>query len=217
MHLFLQTRIRTSVVQRIHDGSPSVRDAAVDVVAKYLGRLDHVPIKLYEVVSARIMVRSEIMVHLYLRYANKHLQDTAVTVRKRLVKLLRELYFKLTDREIKIDVASKLILRIGDNEVTISQLSLKATQEILFLPFKEIEKDGNDYFGYSYANSPKERKRKITDLTLVITGAVSKLDASVSAQNIALSQIIEKVILNCMANVVSFKSLTFINTDHRWS
>lgn len=130
---------------------------------------------------------------------------------------MRELYFKLTDREIKIDVASKLILRIGDNEVTISQLSLKATQEILFLPFKEIEKDGNDYFGYSYANSPKERKRKITDLTLVIAGAVSKLDASVSAQNIALSQIIEKVILHCMANVVSFKSLTFINTDHRWS
>ncbi|EPB92937.1 hypothetical protein HMPREF1544_00011 [Mucor circinelloides 1006PhL] len=169
------TRIRTSVVQRIHDGSPSVRDAAVDVVAKYLGRLDHVPMKLYEVVSARIM-------------------DTAVTVRKRLVKLLRELYFKFTDHEIKTDVASKLILRIGDNEVTISQLSLKATQEILFLPFKEIEKDGNDYFGYSYANSPKERKRKITDLTLVITGAVSRLDPSVSAQNIALSQIIQKTI-----------------------
>lgn len=114
-------------------------------------------------------------------------------MRKRLVKLLRELYFKLTDRDIKIDVASKLILRIGDNEVTISQLSLKATQEILFLPFKAIEKDGNDYMGYSYANSPKERKRKITDLTLVITGAVSKLDPSVSAQNIALSQIIQKV------------------------
>ncbi|CAO3606861.1 unnamed protein product [Mucor fragilis] len=169
------TRIRASVVQRIHDGSPSVRDAAVDVVAKYLGRLDHVPMNLYEVVSARIM-------------------DTAVTVRKRLVKLLRELYSKLTDRDIKIDVASKLILRIGDNEITISQLSLKATQEILFLPFKAIEKDGNDYMGYSYANSPKERKRKIIDLTLVITGAVSRLDPSVSAQNIALSQIIQKTL-----------------------
>lgn len=114
-------------------------------------------------------------------------------MRKRLVKLLRELYSKLTDRDIKIDVASKLILRIGDNEITISQLSLKATQEILFLPFKAIEKDGNDYMGYSYANSPKERKRKIIDLTLVITGAVSRLDPSVSAQNIALSQIIQKV------------------------
>ncbi|KAI9481206.1 MAG: sister chromatid cohesion C-terminus-domain-containing protein [Benjaminiella poitrasii] len=168
-------RIRTSVVQRIHDTSPSVRDSAVDVVAKYLSRLETVPIKLYEIVSGRIM-------------------DTAVNVRKRLVKLLQGLYFKFTDVEIKIDIASKLIMRIGDNEVTISQLSLKATQEILFLPFKEIEKDGNDYFGYSYANSPKSRKRKITDLTQIITGAVSKIDSSIIAQNIALSQIIEKTI-----------------------
>lgn len=90
-------------------------------------------------------------------------------------------------------MASKLILRISDNEITISQLALKVTQEILFQPFKEIEKEGNDYFGYSYANSPKERKRKITDLTKVIAGAVSKLDSSIAAQNAALSQIIQKV------------------------
>jgi hypothetical protein len=116
-----------------------------------------------------------------------------MNVRKRLVKLLRELYFKFTDPDIKIDIASKLILRIGDNEISISQLSLKATQEILFLPFKEIEKDGNNYFGYSYANSPKDRKRKITELTYIITGAVSKLDPSISAQSVALTQIIQKV------------------------
>lgn len=129
---------------------------------------------MYEVVSGRIM-------------------DTSYIVRKRLVKLLRDLYFKFYDPEIKIDIASKLILRIGDNEVVISQLALKATQEILFQPFEIIEKEGNDYFGYSYANSPKERKRKITDLTKVITGAVSKLDSSVTAQNAALAQIIQKV------------------------
>jgi hypothetical protein len=106
---------------------------------------------------------------------------------------LRELYFKFHDSEIRIDIASKLILRIGDNEISISQLSLKVTQETLFLPFKDIEKEGNDYFGYSYANSPKDRKRKITELTKIITGAVSKLDSSLSAQNAALSQIIQKV------------------------
>ncbi|KAI7900013.1 sister chromatid cohesion C-terminus-domain-containing protein [Cokeromyces recurvatus] len=170
-------QIRTSVVQRIHDSSPSVRDAAVDVVAKYLGRLETIPIKLYEIVNGRIM-------------------DTAVNVRKRLVKLLQGLYFKFTDIDIKIDIASKLILRISDNEVTISQLSLKATQEILFSPFREIEKDGNDYFGYSYANSPKSRKQKITSLTQIITGAVSKIDPSTSTQNAALSQIIQKTIDN---------------------
>lgn len=117
-------------------------------------------------------------------------------VRKRLVKLLRDLYFKFFDPEIKIDIASKLILRIGDNEIVISQLALKITQEILFQPFEDIEKEGNDYFGYSYANSPKERKRKINELTKVITGAVSKLDPSITAQNAALSQIIRKVLFN---------------------
>ena len=94
---------------------------------------------------------------------------------------------------MKIDIASKLITRIGDNEIAISLLSLKSTQEILFQPFKEIEKEGNDYFGYSYANSPKDRKRKITELTKIITGAVSKLDPSITGQNAALSHIIEKV------------------------
>ncbi|KAG2212612.1 hypothetical protein INT47_000588 [Mucor saturninus] len=170
-----EIRVRNSVLQRIHDPSPSVRDAAVDVVAKYLGRLDNVPIKLYEAVSSRIM-------------------DTSYIVRKRLVKLLQDLYFKFYDPEIKIDIASKLILRIGDNEVVISQLALKTTQTILFQPFEIIEKEGNDYFGYSYANSPKERKRKITDLTKVITGAVSKLDPSITTQNAALAQIIQKTV-----------------------
>lgn len=159
----------------MHDSSPSVRDAAVDVLAKYMGRLDTVPIKLYEIVSGRVL-------------------DTATAVRKRLVKLLNELYFKFTDPEIKTDIASKLILRIGDNEVSINQLSLKATQEILFQPFKEIEKDGSDYFGYSYANSSKNRKKRITDLTCIITGAVAKLDSSISVQNTTLSKIIEKTI-----------------------
>lgn len=84
-------------------------------------------------------------------------------------------------------------MRIGDNEVTISQLSLKVTQKILFLPFKEIEKDGNDYFGSSYANATKDRKRCIDSLTGIITGAVAKLDSSVSTRNFALTQIVQKV------------------------
>ncbi|KAI8082026.1 sister chromatid cohesion C-terminus-domain-containing protein [Thamnidium elegans] len=187
-----EARICSAVVQRVHDASPTVRDAAVEVVAKYLGRLSTVPIKLYEIVSGRIM-------------------DTSYIVRKRLVKLLRDLYFKFFDPEIKIDIASKLILRIGDNEIVISQLALKITQEILFQPFEDIEKEGNDYFGYSYANSPKERKRKINELTKVITGAVSKLDPSITAQNAALSQIIQKTI-----NTVDEKSKNWYEKIFQW-
>ncbi|GAA5806517.1 hypothetical protein HPULCUR_012052 [Helicostylum pulchrum] len=187
-----EARIRNAVVQRVHDASPTVRDAAVEVVAKYIGRLSTVPINLYEIVSGRIM-------------------DTSSMVRKRLVKLLRDLYFKSFDYEIKIDIASKLILRIGDNEIVISQLALKITQEILFKSFEDIEKEGNDYFGYSYANSPKERKRKISELTKVITGAISKLDPSITAQNAALSQIIQKTI-----NTASEKSKIWYEKIFQW-
>ncbi|KAG1455139.1 hypothetical protein G6F55_007238 [Rhizopus delemar] len=168
-------RVRVSVIQRVHDPSPSVRDAAVETIAKYLSKQLDISPELYELVGGRIM-------------------DTSVAVRKRLVRLLRELYFKFTDIEVKKDIASKLIMRIGDNEETISQQSLKATQEILFLPFKEIEKDGNDYFGYTYANAPKDRKRRINNLTSIIVGAVAKLDSSLSTQNIALSQIVQKTV-----------------------
>jgi hypothetical protein len=45
------------VVQRVHDNSPSVRDAAIEIVARYLSQQYDVPLKLYELVSGRIMVR----------------------------------------------------------------------------------------------------------------------------------------------------------------
>ncbi|KAI8890824.1 hypothetical protein K501DRAFT_319711, partial [Backusella circina FSU 941] len=167
--------IRSAVFKCIHDSSPTVRDAAVGVVAKYLGSQDNIPIPLYEAVSGRIM-------------------DTSLSVRKKLVNLLRELFNKFSDIDIKMDIASKLILRINDNEITISELALKATQEVLFKPFKEIENNGADYFGYTYENSPKDRKINITRLAGIITGAVSKIDTAMSSQNAALSLIIQKTL-----------------------
>ncbi|KAI9021519.1 sister chromatid cohesion C-terminus-domain-containing protein [Phycomyces nitens] len=172
-----EPRIRTPIIKRVHDISPSVRDAAVEVVAKYLGRQETLPLSLYNIVSERIM-------------------DTAMNVRKRLVKLLRELYTKCDDRAIKIDISAKLIQRIGDNEISISELALKATQEILFHPFREVESDGNDAFGSSYQHSPKERKRQITELTMLITGAVTR-DISSPTQSPALIQILQKTVAGC--------------------
>ena len=49
-------RINRVVIQRIHDTSPSVRDAAIDVMSRYLNRLDTIPEQLYKIISARIMV-----------------------------------------------------------------------------------------------------------------------------------------------------------------
>ncbi|KAI9494015.1 sister chromatid cohesion C-terminus-domain-containing protein [Zychaea mexicana] len=167
-----ESRIRIPIIQRIHDSSPSVRDAAVEVLAKYLGRQTDVPRKLYDIVSMRIM-------------------DTAINVRKRVIKLLRELYSKCSDEELKIDIASKLILRISDSEVGISDLALKMSQEVLFFPFQDIDKDDGDYFGSSYDNAPKARKERIKALTNIITGAASRIEGG---KTTALSQIVQKTL-----------------------
>ncbi|KAG0172225.1 Sister chromatid cohesion protein 2 [Apophysomyces sp. BC1015] len=173
-----EAHIRNAVIRHIHDNSPSVRDAAVEVVAKYLGSRSDVPVELYKTISGRI-------------------SDTAGNVRKRMVKLLRGLYTKCDDRNIKIDIASKLIQRISDDDITISELALKATQEVMFYPFRDIENDKSDYFGYTYGNAPKERKRRIVELTGIITVAVAKSDSSAPDSDTSLAQIVEKTMKTC--------------------
>lgn len=170
----VQPRIRNPIIQRVYDASPSVRDAAVEVLAIYLSGLSEVPRKIYEILSKRIM-------------------DTAVNVRRRMVKLLRDLFYKCDDHEIKVDIVSKLVQRTNDNEVTVCDLALKTCQEVLFQPFHEIDKDGDDYFGYSYGNSSKARKQKISALTKIIMDAVANLDTTVSNQTNALAQLVQKV------------------------
>ncbi|KAI7871034.1 sister chromatid cohesion C-terminus-domain-containing protein [Spinellus fusiger] len=185
-----EARILNPIIKRIHDPSPSVRDSAVEVIAKYLCRQETISMSLYKVVSGRIL-------------------DTAMNVRKRLVKLLSELYSQCDDRAIKVNIAAKLIQRVSDNEISISELSLKVTQEILFHPFRLIEKDGNDAFGSSYQYAPKERKQNITQLALLITEAVAEFDTSVPHQNQALAQIVQKTIDGCDSKLCAWYEKIF--------
>ncbi|KAI8390911.1 sister chromatid cohesion C-terminus-domain-containing protein, partial [Radiomyces spectabilis] len=172
--LLNETRLQTAVIHRIRDSSPSVRDAAIEVIAKYLGGQDNISLKLYKIVSARIM-------------------DTAVNVRKRMVKLLRDLYFTCDDGFIKIDIAAKIILRIGDNEVTISDLAIKMAQEILFHPFRDIDMEEANSFGYAYGDSNKQRKTRIARLTDIIVNAMANMEMiTATKRDTALVQIVQK-------------------------
>ncbi|KAI9255612.1 sister chromatid cohesion C-terminus-domain-containing protein [Phascolomyces articulosus] len=167
-----EARIRVPIIQRIHDSSPSVRDSTVEVLARYLGRQTDVPRKLYDVVSTRVM-------------------DTAINVRKRVIKLLRDLYYKCSNEKLKVDIASKLMLRISDSEVGISELAVKMSQDVLFAPFHDIDQDENDYFGSSYDNAPKARKIRIKQLTKIIIDTVARMEGG---KTTALSQIVQKTV-----------------------
>ncbi|CAO3591554.1 unnamed protein product [Absidia cylindrospora] len=170
-----EAHIHQAVVQRIYDVSPSVRDAAVELIAKYLSTQQEISTKLYGILSSRIM-------------------DTAPNVRKRVVKLLPDLYDKCDDLEIKIDIGAKLLQRMDDNEISIQKIALKAAQKVLFSPFHSIDQDKDNSFGQSFGNSSKARKQKIADWTNLITSTVAKLNGSVSGRNAILTGFIQKTI-----------------------
>ena len=130
------------------------------------------------------------------------------------MKLLRDLYYKCSDEELKIDITSKLILRISDNEVSISDLALKMSQEILFSPFHDIDQDENDYFGASYDNAPKARKERIKQLTTIIVGAVARMEGG---KTTALSQIVQKVKNPCVHIYRIYTDMLLLNyQDYRY-
>ncbi|CAO3608692.1 unnamed protein product [Cunninghamella echinulata] len=168
-----ETYIRNAVIQHIYDVASTVRDASIEVLTKYLIQQKIIPRKLYDVVSVRIL-------------------DTAPNVRKRLVKILPELYHKCNDQDIKIDIAAKLLQRTTDNEITIQLLALKVTQQVLFYPFHEIDQDENNIPGYSFSNASKYRKQKVTDWTDLIIKTISKLDGVTTSRNTILLDFIKK-------------------------
>ncbi|KAI8340910.1 sister chromatid cohesion C-terminus-domain-containing protein [Chlamydoabsidia padenii] len=170
-----ELHIQQAVIQRINDVSPSVRDAVVELLARYLTSRHEVPTKLYGILSARAM-------------------DTAPNVRKRVVKLLPDLYDKCDDQDIKIDIGAKLLQRMDDNEAPIQKIALKAAQKVLFHSFHSIDQETDNSFGESFGNSSKARKQKVTDWTTLITSTVAKLNGSISGRNAILTGFIRKTL-----------------------
>ncbi|CAO3607925.1 unnamed protein product [Cunninghamella blakesleeana] len=168
-----ESHIRNIVIQHVYDVSPTVRDASIEVLAKYLIQQKTIPRKLYDIISVRIL-------------------DTAPNVRKRLVKVLPDLYHKCDDQDIKIDIAAKLLQRTADNEITIQSLALKVSQQVLFYHFHEIDQDENYFPGYSFDNASKHRKEKVNGWTDTIIKTISKLDGTESSKNTILLEFIQK-------------------------
>jgi cohesin loading factor subunit SCC2 len=61
-------------------------------------------------------------------------QDTAVSVRRRVIKLLRAFYSVTEDYSCMIDIATRLVLRILDEDETIKDLASKSIEELWFPP-----------------------------------------------------------------------------------
>ncbi|KAG2340137.1 hypothetical protein BDR05DRAFT_553803 [Suillus weaverae] len=105
--------VRRAIESHLLDSSPAVRDAAVELIGKY-------------------MIESpEVVGDYYTKIADR-IADTGLGVRKRVIKLLKQCYAGTEDLCRRIDIATKLVLRMLDEDDTVKDLAIKTVEELWF-------------------------------------------------------------------------------------
>ncbi|KAL1664712.1 hypothetical protein GGF50DRAFT_101537 [Schizophyllum commune] len=105
--------VRRAIEGHLLDSSPSVRDAAVELIGKYMVESPEVAGKYYAKIADRIA-------------------DTGLGVRKRVIKLLKAFYQVTDDQEKRSDIAKRIVLRQLDEDDTVKDLAIKTIEELWF-------------------------------------------------------------------------------------
>ncbi|GJJ15616.1 hypothetical protein Clacol_009894 [Clathrus columnatus] len=105
--------VRKAIEAHLLDSSPQVRDAAVELIGKYVASIPEVAGDYYEQIADRIA-------------------DTGLAVRKRVIKLLRTFYSVSTQQDRRVDICTKLVLRMNDEDESVRDLAMKTVEDIWF-------------------------------------------------------------------------------------
>jgi hypothetical protein len=119
--------VQAQVNMRLSDVSPQVRDAALDLLGKYI-------------------IADAGLGEVYLGVLSDRLCDTGIAVRKRVIKLLREIYTHTDKAELRADITQQYLLRLRDEEDSVRDLAIKVTTELWFSwPLSELSERSNDF------------------------------------------------------------------------
>ncbi|KAI1793228.1 hypothetical protein LXA43DRAFT_1124268 [Ganoderma leucocontextum] len=117
--------VRRGIETHLLDSSPAVRDAAVELIGKY-------------------MVDSpKFAADYYLKIADR-IADTGLGVRKRVIKLLKAYYSVTEDRGARIDICARIVLRMLDEDDTVKDLAVKTVEELWFTNATSAPKSSQD-------------------------------------------------------------------------
>ncbi|KAJ3066015.1 hypothetical protein HDU98_010660, partial [Podochytrium sp. JEL0797] len=124
--------VKGVIGQRLLDASKMVREAAVELVGGYL-----------------MKDGGEVVVREYYPLLVARMLDVGAGVRKRIIKLMKDLVASAVAKETRdgeampvemsarvVEIVCKLMGRVSDEETSIQDLSLKCLAEIWFTPFK---------------------------------------------------------------------------------
>lgn len=138
-------RVQRAVEGRFLDSAISVREAAMELVGRHITSHPDVAAKYFEKIAERIM-------------------DTGVSVRKRVIKIIRDLCISRYDFAKTTDACVRIIARINDEETSIQDLVCKTFFELWF------EEPTNSYASHNVDNSnvPSEITERVQQLVDVL-------------------------------------------------
>ncbi|KAL1405358.1 Sister chromatid cohesion protein 2 [Vanrija albida] len=112
--LLSQDSVRNALELGLSDSSPQVRDAAVDLVGKYVVQRSNLAVEYYPLIAERIT-------------------DTGLGVRKRVIRLLRGIFEATEDHDTRIEICYQL-LRAGaeDEDEGVQELAIKSLSDIIY-------------------------------------------------------------------------------------
>lgn len=112
--------MQIGVAQKLLDAAISVREAAVDLVGKYILTDRSLVDQYYDMISPRIL-------------------DTGVSVRKRVIKILRDICIEFPDHHKIPDICIKMLRRVNDEE-NIQKLVMEVFMTMWFMPCNDNDR-----------------------------------------------------------------------------
>jgi len=114
-----RTQVIPFIMKKAQDASPLVRDSAVDLLGKCIA----IKPEIESLVCKTIIERSV---------------DTGVAVRKRSMKILKDIYLHSKKENLRVMIAEALVLRIKDNDAGVAEQARKTFEEIWIAPFYSL-------------------------------------------------------------------------------
>lgn len=105
--------VRDAIELTLSDSSPAVRDAAVDLIGKYVVQSSGWAIQYFPLIAERVF-------------------DSGLGVRKRVIKLLKDMFAVTESADVRVKICRKLIQATQDEDDGVMDLALKALGEILY-------------------------------------------------------------------------------------
>jgi len=178
--------VRRAIESHLLDSSPAVRDAAVELIGKYMIESPEVVGDYYAKIADRIAVRT-LVNGKFLSADN--LQDTGLGVRKRVIKLLKQYYAGTEDHCRRVDIATKFVLRMLDEDDTVKDLAIKTVEELWF---QATSQSGVPKTRSAAQSGPGQNKGSLLSKVSVIMG----VSANFKDRQSPLEDMLHKIISN---------------------